>query len=63
MEPVDLIYISMADKPLIMGDDVFTDSSVLQDAAEAAKELLPELAFHEALNGRVKKNRNERLSL
>ncbi|MBO4290003.1 MAG: ATP-dependent DNA helicase RecG [Lachnospiraceae bacterium] len=43
--------------------DVFTDSGVLQDAAEAAKELLPELAFHEALNGRVKKNRNERLSL
>ncbi|MBQ5804241.1 MAG: hypothetical protein IIW22_00520, partial [Erysipelotrichaceae bacterium] len=27
MEPVDLIYISMADKPLIMGNDVFTDSS------------------------------------
>ena len=27
MEPVDLIYISMADKPLIMGKDVFTDGS------------------------------------
>ncbi len=27
VEPVDLIYISMADKPLIMGNDVFTDSS------------------------------------
>ena len=26
-EPVDLIYISMADKPLIMGEDLFTDSS------------------------------------
>jgi len=27
MEPVDLIYISMADKPLIMDKDVFTDGS------------------------------------
>ena len=26
-EPVDLIYMSMADKPLIMGSDVFTDSN------------------------------------
>ena len=43
--------------------DVFTDSSVLSDAAEAAKEILPDLAHFEALNGRVKKNRIERLSL
>ena len=43
--------------------DVFTDSSVLQDASEAAEEILPKLASCEALNGRVRKNRIERLSL
>ena len=43
--------------------DVFTDSTVLADAAEAATEILPDLAYFEALNGRVKKNKMERLSL